>query len=71
MGFTHGWFRDFRMSLGVILIFWFEFLSDFWRKSQKGVKKENWANRDFAAAKGTFVAAKCFTAAKAASPWRG
>ena len=28
------------MSLGVILIFWFEFLSDFWRKLQKGAKRK-------------------------------
>ena len=59
------------MYLGVIPIFWFEFLSDFWRKSQKGAKKENWANRAFAAAKGTFAAAKCFATTKATSPWRG
>ena len=39
------------MSLGVIPIFWFEFLSDFWKKSQKGAKKENCANQAFVAAK--------------------
>ena len=59
------------MFLGVIPIFWFEFLSEFWRKSQKGAKKENCANRTFAVAKGTFAAAKCFAAEKAASPRRG
>ena len=66
------------MFLGVIPIFWFEFLSDFWRKSQKEAKKENCANRTFAVAKGTFAVAKgtfaaanCFAAEKAASPRRG
>ena len=67
------------MSLKVIPIFWFEFLSDFWRKSQNGAKKENCANQDFAAAKAAssrrgqgpkmathgFAAAKqCFATAK-------
>ena len=52
------------MSLGVIPIFWFEFLSDFWRKLKKGAKKENCANRAFATT-------NCFAAAKVASPRRG
>ena len=52
------------MSLGVIPIFWFEFLSDFWRKSQKGAKKENYANR-------ALTAVKCFAAVKAASLRQG
>ena len=39
------------MSLGVIPIFWFEFLNDFLRKSQKGAKKENRANQASVATK--------------------
>ena len=32
------------MSLGVIPIFWFEFLSDFWRKSQNEGKRKSGQN---------------------------
>ena len=33
------------MSLGVIPIFWFALLSDFWRKLQKGAKRKTGQKR--------------------------
>ena len=33
------------MSLGVIPMFWFEFLKIFGEKSQKGKNQKNWASR--------------------------
>ena len=47
------------MSLGVIPIFWFEFLSYFLRKSQKGAKRKTGQKMGpFAAVKGYLVAAR-------------
>ena len=40
------------MSLGVIPIFWFEFLGDFWRKIANRGKREKLGTDPFAAAKG-------------------
>ena len=45
------------MSLGVIPIFWFEFLDDFWRKITNRGKQEKLGTGPFAAAN-TFAAAK-------------
>ena len=47
------------MHLGEFSIICFEFLGDFWRKSQKEKRRKNWAKKK----SGHFVAAKgCLTA---------
>ena len=54
------------MSLGVIPIFWFEFLGDFWRKIANRGKQEKLGTGPFAVAKGGLAMVR--PRAKKASP---
>ena len=61
MGFAHGWFGmtlEFFGSDSHDFFFFFEILSDFWKKSLKKSKEKIWAKiGPFVAAKGILAAA--------------
>ena len=59
------------MPLGEFSIICFEFLGDFWRKSQKRAKKENWAkNRATSPQRGAPSPRRSpFLQRRVASPW--
>ena len=59
------------MPLGEFSIFCFEFLSDFWRKSQNERGKKLGKNRAFAAEKAASRDEGCLAAAKATSQRSG